>query len=53
MVKDARQGKAAAIALTYDGMTNQVASDSSASYSRDPAGQITGVHTAGGRAGSR
>lgn len=36
------------ISLTYDGMTDQVASDSSASYSRDPAGQITGVSTAGG-----
>jgi RHS repeat-associated protein len=39
-----------AIALTYDGMTNEVASDSSASYSRDPAGAIVGVDsTSGGR----
>ena len=37
------------IALTYDGMTNEVASDSSASYSRDPAGAITGVDTASGQ----
>jgi hypothetical protein len=29
-------------------MTNQVASDSSASYSRDPAEQITGVSTTAG-----
>ncbi|HWM99541.1 MAG TPA: RHS repeat-associated core domain-containing protein, partial [Streptosporangiaceae bacterium] len=34
------------VALTYDGMTNQVASDPSATYSRDPAGQITGVDAA-------
>jgi large repetitive protein len=27
------------IALTYDGMSDEVASDSSATYSRDPAGQ--------------
>jgi hypothetical protein len=33
------------ITLTHDGLTNQVASDSSASYSRDPAGQITEVST--------
>lgn len=39
---------AGAIALTYDGMTDEVASDSSAAYSRDPSGQITGVHTAAG-----
>ena len=30
-------------------MTNEVASDSSASYSRDPAGAITGVDTASGQ----
>ena len=50
-----RQPAAAArsIALTYDGMTNEVASDSSATYSRDPAGQITGVNTDGGRQTAR
>lgn len=38
-------------ALTYDGMTDGVASDPSATYSRDPSGQIVGVDTtAGGRA---
>jgi len=47
MVSDARQG-GGSIALTYDGMTNQVASDSSASYARDPAGLITGVSTTAG-----
>jgi hypothetical protein len=31
------------VALTYDGLTRDVASDPSASYSRDPAGQITGA----------
>ena len=36
------------IALTYEGATNEVASDSSASYSRDPAGGITGVDSASG-----
>ena len=36
------------IALTYDGLSSQMASDSSASYSRDPAGQITGAAAAGG-----
>jgi hypothetical protein len=41
MVSDAHQG-GGSITLTYDGLTNQVASDSSASYSRDPAGRITG-----------
>ncbi|MGH3198024.1 MAG: RHS repeat-associated core domain-containing protein, partial [Streptosporangiaceae bacterium] len=35
-------------ALTYDGMTGEIASDPSATYSRDPAGQITGVDTASG-----
>ena len=48
MVSDANQTGGTTIALTYDGMTNQVASDSSASYSRDPAGQITGVSTTSG-----
>ena len=47
MVSDAHQG-GGSITLTYDGLTNQVASDSSASYSRDPAGQITGVSTTAG-----
>jgi RHS repeat-associated protein len=36
------------IGLTYDGMTDEVASDSSATYSRDPAGQVTGVDSAAG-----
>ena len=36
------------VALTYDGMTDQVASDSSATYSRDPAGQLVGVDSAAG-----
>jgi RHS repeat-associated protein len=37
------------MALTYDGMTDELSSDSSATYSRDPSGRITGVHiTAGG-----
>jgi RHS repeat-associated protein len=36
------------ISLTYDGMTHEVASDSSATYSRDPSGQIVGVDTAAG-----
>jgi hypothetical protein len=47
MVSDAHQG-GGSITLTYDGLTNQVASDPSASYSRDPAGQITGVSTTAG-----
>jgi RHS repeat-associated protein len=36
------------IGLTYDGMTDELSSDSSATYSRDPSGQITGVHAAAG-----
>ena len=37
-------------ALTYEGMTREVASDSSATYSRDPAGDLVGVDAAvGGR----
>jgi RHS repeat-associated protein len=36
------------VALTYEGSTDQVASDPSATYSRDPAGQIVGVDTASG-----
>jgi RHS repeat-associated protein len=38
------------VALTYEGMSNEVASDGSATYSRDPAGAIVGVDsTAGGK----
>jgi len=33
--------------LTYDGVTDEVASDSSDTYSRTPGGQITGVDTGG------
>jgi RHS repeat-associated protein len=33
------------VTLTYEGMTKDVASDPSATYSRDPSGQITGVNT--------
>jgi RHS repeat-associated protein len=36
------------VPLTYEGMTNEVASDSSATYSRDPAGDIVGVDSASG-----
>ena len=36
------------VTLTYDGMTGQIASDPSAAYSRDPAGQVVGVDTASG-----
>jgi large repetitive protein len=36
------------VALTYDGLSLDVASDPSAVYSRDPAGQITGVDSTGG-----
>ena len=43
-------GSGAGEALTYEGMTREVASDSSASYSRDPAGDLVGVDSAvGGR----
>ena len=38
----------ASIALTYEGLTTQVASDSSASYSRDPSGDLVGVDTTAG-----
>ncbi|HEY1734571.1 MAG TPA: RHS repeat-associated core domain-containing protein, partial [Acidimicrobiales bacterium] len=38
----------ASIALTYDGLTNEVASDSSAVYSRDPAGDLVGVDSSAG-----
>lgn len=37
---------AAPVSLTYSGMGDQVASDGSATYSRDPSGAITGVDTA-------
>jgi RHS repeat-associated protein len=37
------------VTLAYDGQTRDVASDSSATYSRDPAGQITGVNGASGK----
>ena len=36
------------VALTYDGLSKDVASDPSATYSRDPAGQIVGVDSAAG-----
>jgi RHS repeat-associated protein len=36
------------IALTYDGMSDDIASDSSATYSRDPSGGLVGVHTTSG-----
>src|ERR1700722_5272103 len=49
-VVSAAEPTGGSIALTYDGQSSQVASDSAATYSRDPAGQITGVNsTAGGR----
>ena len=49
-VVNAAEPAGGSIALTYDGQTSQVSSDSAATYSRDPAGQITGVNsTAGGK----
>ena len=36
------------VTLTYDGTSKDVASDPSATYSRDPAGQIVGVSTVSG-----
>jgi RHS repeat-associated protein len=45
VVTAAEQGSS--ITLTYDGLGIDVASDSSASYSRDPSGQVTGVDAAG------
>lgn len=48
VVSAANRNDGTAIALTYDGTTNQVASDSSATYSRDPAGAIVGVDVVGG-----
>jgi RHS repeat-associated protein len=50
MISVGYQGGAPGISLTYDGDTNDVASDSSATYSRDPAGQITGVDASGDQA---
>jgi len=43
-----QNGSGTGEALTYEGMTSEVASDSSATYSRDPAGDITGVNAAVG-----
>jgi RHS repeat-associated protein len=48
MVTAANSGGGTPISITYDGDTGNVASDSSATYSRDPAGQITGVDAAAG-----
>jgi hypothetical protein len=36
------------VSLTYSGMGDLVASDPSATYSRDPSGSVTGVDTTGG-----
>ena len=36
------------VSLTYSGMGDQVASDPSATYSRDPSGSVTGVDTTAG-----
>ena len=36
------------VTLTYSGMGDQVASDPSATYSRDPSGSVTGVDTTAG-----
>jgi RHS repeat-associated protein len=38
----------ATIDLTYEGLTDEVASDSSATYSRDPSGDLVGVDTTSG-----
>jgi RHS repeat-associated protein len=38
----------ATMSLSYSGMTDLLAADSSATYSRDPSGTVTGVTTAGG-----
>ena len=43
-----QNGSGTGEALTYEGVTGQVASDSSATYSRDPAGDITGVSAVAG-----
>ena len=43
-----QNGSGTGEALTYEGMSNAVASDSSASYSRDPAGDLTGVNAVAG-----
>lgn len=45
---DELNGSGTGAALTYEGMTKEVASDPSASYSRDPAGGITGVNAVAG-----
>jgi RHS repeat-associated protein len=47
-VVQAAEPSGATIALTYDGQISQLSSDGSATYSRDPAGQITGVNSTGG-----
>ena len=43
-----KSGGSGTAALSYDGMTSEVASDPSAAYSRDPSGQIVGVNSAAG-----
>jgi RHS repeat-associated protein len=44
------QPSGASITVGYEGLTNSVASDSSATYSRDPSGDLVGVDaTAGGK----
>jgi RHS repeat-associated protein len=45
-----KSGSSVGEAVTYEGMTREVASDSSATYSRDPAGDLAGVHSAAGGA---
>jgi RHS repeat-associated protein len=49
-VVTAAEPDGASIPLTYEGLTDEVASDSSATYSRDPAGDITGVDGPSGKA---
>ncbi len=48
LVSAANSAGGTGISLTYDGDTDDVASDPSATYSRDPAGQITGVDAISG-----
>jgi RHS repeat-associated protein len=48
-VVSAAEPGGASIALTYEGLTNEVASDSSATYSRDPSGDLVGVDAADGK----
>jgi RHS repeat-associated protein len=43
-----QSGGSGTAALTYDGMTNEVASDPSATYSRDPSGRLVGVNSVAG-----